>query len=218
MTLTVSGNAMGFLLNDGFEMGTLEGWANAVGGVSVIPEAVMDGGQFGMKAQINGAAPAYVVDQSPGGAASYHASFYFNPNGFDTLADSVDIFTGVAAGSNAIFGVQFERSAGGPEIRGWVLDNGVQTFTAWHHVNDAAQNIELVWLGQNDATFSLAVDGVVLETLTGLNTSAYLLSEVWLGPSAGLTSGMTGNLYFDGFSSRLEIVNYNQIFLPVISR
>ena len=55
---------------------------------------------------------------------------------------------------------------------------------------------------RNPASFSLYVHGGLQQTLAGLNTSAYLLDTVQLGPSVGLTGAASGTLYFDAFVSR----------------
>ena len=45
------------------------------------------------------------------------------------------------------------------------------------------------------------IDAALAQTLSGQNTSAYLLKEVRLGPSAGLPSSASGSEYFDAFAS-----------------
>jgi len=217
-TINVSGNVLAALLVNGFETGDLTGWAAATGGVSVSPEAAMDGGQYGLRAPLNGLTPAYVVDETPTAAASYHVSFFFDPNSVDTFGEAVDIFVGRNADNAPIFGIQFESSAGIPEVRAWALSNGSPIYTAWHDIADAPQKLELVWWSQTDGSLSLWLDGVQLEALNGLDTSADLLEKIWLGPSQGLTGAMSGVFYFDGFNSRLEYFNITRIYLPMMVR
>ena len=51
------------------------------------------------------------------------------------------------------------------------------------------------------ASASLYINGALAQTLTNLNTDAYKLNAVLLGPSSGLNAAWTGTLYFDDFSS-----------------
>jgi hypothetical protein len=46
------------------------------------------------------------------------------------------------------------------------------------------------------------VDGVLQQTLTGLNTAAFTVDTVLLGPSGGLVATAGGTPYFDQFESR----------------
>jgi len=82
-----------------------------------------------------------------------------------------------------------------------VLRSGGQTSTSWYTISNAAHAIEIDWQSAASASSRLYIDGVLKQTLSGLNTSAYLLDSVRLGPSAGLGGGSSGTEYFDSFVS-----------------
>ncbi len=108
-----------FIFANAFSAGAL-GWAGLVGNVAFIAQAAMGvAGGLGMAAPapvVPAAAlsaetllPSYVYDTSPDNEAVYDASFYFNPNGFDTGDGPVDIFVGLDQDSLPVFGVQYEQ-------------------------------------------------------------------------------------------------------------
>ncbi len=213
-SLTVSGNTPAAIFNNGFETGDLTGWGQAVGAVAVTDAAALEGG-FGLQATLS-QNPAYVVDQRPMAEASYRASFLFHPNGADTAGEQHDLFVGRSVDGTVLFGIAFERSVDGPEVRAWVRQGGVEASTGWNHVADAPNHLEIVWEAGADATFAFLLDGVEVETLTGLDTSAYRLEEVWLGPSGNLSAGMSGVEFFDSFQS-VRSITYS-VFLPMVMR
>jgi FtsP/CotA-like multicopper oxidase with cupredoxin domain len=213
----VTGNNANNVFMDGFETGAFAAWSRTVGAVSIVPEAAMEGA-LGMKALLSGSAPAYAVDTNPAAETSYRASFYFNPNDADTLGQAHDLFVGHSADGTRIFGIQFETGASGPEVRAWVRSGGVDTFTNWYPIANAAQQLAIEWKSGADATFGLSVDGALQEALSGLDTAAYQLEEVWLGPSGGLVDGMSGSEYLDSFVSMREASAQHKIYLPMISR
>lgn len=217
VTLRVRGNLLGGILADGFETGSLVSWQAAVGNVNAAEAAALEGA-WGLAVQLNGTEAAYVVDQTPMDEADYHASFLFNPNDADTAGSSHNLLLGLNADSTPILGIQFETGAGGPEVRGWVRSGGVETFTNWHHVANATQRIGLAWHSGADATFDLLIDGQVVETLGGLDTTASRLEEVRLGASSGMAAGMTGTEYLDSFTSSRTLAPSHVVFLPLIRR
>ncbi len=204
------------IFSDGFESGDLAAWSAAVGAVSVIPEAAMAGTAQGMAAVVNGVTPAYAVDSTPSYEARYQASFYFHPNGTETSGGQHEILLGRDERGLTIFGLQFEHNApGGYEVRAWARTRSGQVFTNWHEFSNAAHLLELAWESGPAAALGLSVDGTVLQRLTGLDTSNYLVDEVWLGPSSGLVDGMAGTEYFDQFNSTRGIYN---TYLPLVIR
>jgi hypothetical protein len=193
---------------DSFTSGDLVAWnGGAVGPVSAAAAAAMDGDVFGMQAVINGNTPGYVTDLTPIQEPEYHARFYFNPNGTLTGQNQAyAIFSGADAADTTIFRVQYRRQnqgGGTYQIRASALSGGAFVNTAWNTItpNDP-HSIEIAWASGNPASFSLSIDGGLAEELTGLDTSAYLLDAVQLGPSVGLANQASGTLYFDAFASR----------------
>ncbi|MGC9468009.1 MAG: multicopper oxidase domain-containing protein [Anaerolineae bacterium] len=198
---------------DSFASGDLTTWnGGAVGPVSAAATAAIDGDGFGMEAVMAGITPGYVTDLTPAQEPSYHARFYFNANSALTGQNQAyTIFAGVDAVNTTIFRVQYRRQnqAGGTyQIRASALSGGAFTNTAWYTIDPTTPHwIEIDWASGANASFSLYIDsGTSVETLTGLDTSAYLLEAVHLGPSDGLTSNASGTLYFDAFVSRRQTV------------
>jgi hypothetical protein len=160
-------------------------------------------GIYGMQAALGGGtAPGYVADGTPALEKSYHARFYFNPHSANPGAGQVTIFSGLNAAGTTIFQVQFKRNGSNYQVRGAVLGSGGTTYTNWFAVaNNAAHPIEVAWQSGTSASFQFYTDGTLKQTLSALNTSAYVLDTVRLGASAGLVNAASGALYFDAFAS-----------------
>jgi FtsP/CotA-like multicopper oxidase with cupredoxin domain len=193
---------------DSFASGDLTAWnGGAVGPVSVTAAAAMDGDGFGMEAVMAGITPGYVTDLTPAQEPSYHARFIFNANSALTgQNEAYTIFSGADAADTRIFRVQFRRQnqrGGTWQIRASALSGGAFVNTAWQTITpDDPHSIEIAWESGVGASFSLFIDGGLAEELNGLDTSAYLLEAVELGPSADLVNQASGTLYFDAFVSR----------------
>jgi hypothetical protein len=156
---------------------------------------------MGMQSTISGNTPSYVEDGSPANETSYHARFYFNPNGTSTGAAATDILTGLNSAGRIIFRVQYRTSGSNYQVRAGVLNSNITTYTSWFTISNAAHPVEIAWLSNTSGPFSLYVDGALKQTLTNRNTSAYLLDRVRMGPSSGLGSSVLGTEYFDDFVS-----------------
>lgn len=182
-------------------------WSATTGNAAVTAAAALDGDGAGLAVTMAGITPGYVTDLTPAGEPSYHARFYLNPNGALTGNNQAyTVFAGQNAAGTTIFRVQFRRqnAAGGTyQVRASALSAGAFVNTDWFNINNNAANpVEIAWASGPAASFSLYVHGGLQQTLTGLDTSAYLLDTVQLGPSVGLTGAASGTLYFDAFVSR----------------
>jgi len=214
--LTVRGRGANAIFADGFEAGNTNAWSQAIGAVSVVPDAAMSGTTLGLAAAVNGTAPAYVVDTTPHLEGRYWAFFYFNPNGTDTAGGHHDILAAYDGRNIPIFGVQYEHNAGGGyELRLWVRTTEGLVFGPWYEVDNAAHRVEVMWTSDPATTAFLLVDGVQAHSLVNLDTMGYLLEEVRLGPSTGLLDGMTGVEYLDEFTSIRAIFS---TYLPLVTR
>lgn len=192
----------GTIFSDGFEAGNAAVWASSTGPISVTNAAALSG-NYGLQAVLSGNTPGYVVSNSPANELNYNARFYFNPNNTGTGTGQHDIFSGSNSAAKVLFRVQYRKTSTGVlQVRGLVVDiNSVTTSTNWYTISNAAHAVEISWHSAGSASFSLYIDGTVKQTLSGLNTSGYLLKQVRLGPSASLNSSTTGTEYFDNFSS-----------------
>jgi subtilisin family serine protease len=194
---------------DGFEGGTLGAWSSSTTGsgrLSVTAGAALVGAR-GMQAQINSTTGIYVTDLSPASEASYHARFYFTPNGLATSTSPHDIFVGRSSAGDQLFRLQLRKSSGSYQLRVVALTNSGSTkSTGWYTITNAKHAIELAWQAgstssSTDGSASLWLDGTLKETIGALADGKYRLEEVRLGPSSGLTSGTSGSEYFDAFVS-----------------
>jgi hypothetical protein len=205
INLTRTAPAVTNLLLDGFESGDLGSWSSVVGSMEVAGAASLDAGSYGLRAVIDGSAPAYVVDQSPNAEKDYRAGFLFNPHWSYNGGNDQDIFVGRDGQGNAIFGLQYRDgySAEGAGVRAWALAGGEKVYTAWAALKtNARQSLSLSWRSDAAGTLFFMVDGKAVQALTGLDTSASVLEEVWLGPSGGLSEQAFGTQFFDGFESQ----------------
>lgn len=220
--LVVSNNNAITILADSFEAG-LGQWTTLVGPVITSPDAAIapDGGTQGLLAQIDAGAPAYLSYIMPAGEFDIHASFYFASNVAGLSAQPHDILVGLTDGA-PIFGIQVQAAGGEAtsfSVRGWALSGGVPLYTNWHSLADSAHKLGIGWQAGTAASVYLAADGVVVETLDGLDTADYTLYELWLGPSGGLDPAMSGAEYFDGLEfTRTPQVDMFRIFLPLVVR
>jgi hypothetical protein len=201
-TTVLNVESLGAIFSDGFESGNFSAWSATFGAparISVTGAAALQG-SFGMRALITGNTPGYVTDNTPANETGYHARFYFHPNA--TVENGHQIFVGRNTAGTIIFRVEYRRTnAGVLQIRARVLRSGGQTSTSWYSITNAAHAIEIDWQSSAIASFRLYIDGALKQTLSGMNTSAYLLDSVRLGPSAGLGGGSSGTEYFDSFVS-----------------
>jgi subtilisin family serine protease len=188
---------------DGFESGNFSAWSAVTGSssLSVTTNAALVG-QKGMKVVLNGNTPAYVTDDTPLGETNYHARFYFHPNGTATGGAATNIFVGLNKSGQNVFNVQYRKSNSTYQIRaGILLSDGSRIFTAWYAITNVAHAIEIAWEAKTNASFTLYIDGILKQTLSGKNTSNYSIERVRLGPSGGLTTSTVGTEYFDAFVS-----------------
>jgi subtilisin family serine protease len=197
------------IFSDGFESGDLNQWSAAVtdgGRLNVSSQAALVGTQ-GMQALLNSTRPIYVLDTSPAAEATYHARFYFAPNSISMPKNKThDVFTGRNSTGNAIFKLQLQVTSGKYQLRGVsLLGNGKTTTTSWYTISNSAHAVEITWQAASttkgsDGLFSLWVDGLLMQTRSGIANGGYRLEEVLLGPH-NIPAGTSGSEYFDAFSS-----------------
>ena len=200
-----------------FDFG-LTDWTDQIGNLQVNTAAAMgDNGWLGLEASWDEDDPedsyqsAYVSHQIGEGLGSYMVNFSFDPNS-TVLASPVDIFTGLDAAGEKIFGVQIQSLAGNPglyQVRGWAKTEISDIFTDWVTVSDAEQNIQLDWQSDAASSLNLYIQEEMVASVGG-DTSLYQLVEERFGPSTDIedsTLSPTGmnstpqTVYLDEFIS-----------------
>ena len=185
---------------DGFEAGNMSAWSATTGSPVVNTAAAMNG-TYGMAVVLSPGIQGFVTDNTPAALTSYNARFLFNPNASRTVNGVETIFAGRNAGGTTIFSIEYRRPNPGsnPQIRATVLRQGGTTRTNWVNLVNAPQVIDIVWESGTATSLRLYVDGVQRQVRNNLNTSAYQVETVNLGPLAGLVNGTQ---YFDSFTSK----------------
>jgi len=155
---------------------------------------------------VAGGVAGFVTDGTPVLDGQYHARFYFNRNGMVANGSTLVIFNGLNAAGTSIFQVQYRTSGGTPQVRFGVRSGNNLTFTGWNPILNAGWNrVEISWLSGPSTVANLYLNNTTY-TLSGLNTNAYKLDAVRLGPSANLGT-LNGTLFFDDFvSTRTTVI------------
>jgi len=187
---------------DGFESGNFATWSGSSGSASrigVTAGAALNGSSFGLRTVLTGNTPSYLIDNRPTNEASAHVRFRFDPNTTTTAGLITTILQGRTGAGVTAYWVQYRTSAGAYQVRGLVQRSGGTTATNWFTVTDAPHAIEIAWASAASTSFSLYTDGTLRQTLTGLNTSSWKVETTWLGPSAGLATGVSGTEFYDDY-------------------
>ena len=186
---------------DGFETGNLSAWSSQSGGstrIGVSTAAALTG-VYGMRTVISGATPSWVQDDRPANQASAHVRFRFHPNGTTTSGLTTTTMLGRSGNGTALFRVEYRTSGGNRQLRALVHRTGGDTTTSWFTVTNTAHAVEIAWASAASSTFTLSIDGVVRQTVSGLSTGNWRLEMVRLGPSAGLATGVSGTEFYDDY-------------------
>lgn len=197
------------IFSDGFETGNFSAWSTTGGNAARISvtSGAAQAGTYKMQAQVLSGTSGYVQDNSPFTDTTYHTRFYFNPNNYNTgnggNPAGIVIFRGLDAANATVFQVEYRASNNVRQVRLVVSRSGGTTATNWFAVNNNAWNaIEISWTSGNSTSAALYTAGTLRQTLTGLNTSAFILDTVRLGPQpTGATLPNSGTVYFDNFAS-----------------
>jgi hypothetical protein len=192
------------IFQDGFASGTLAAWSktNRLTTANVTSQAALHGiDPYGLRVTVAGATNHFLIDSTPVSEPSYHARFYLDPNATTTGSGTWTLLVARNGGGTQLVSLQFTAASGGtPQLRLSMRSSGAIVTTSWATVSDAPHPIEVAW-SATAGTASLAVDGVVLASRSGLGNATQRIEEVRLGPSGGLTGGSAGVLYFDDFIS-----------------
>jgi FtsP/CotA-like multicopper oxidase with cupredoxin domain len=197
------------IFSDGFESANFALWS-ATGGTAgriSVTAASAQAGSFGMAALVSGGTSGYAQNNAPTNETSYHARFYFNPANLTNVnATARTIFVGLNSANANVFTVQLRRNGGNYQVSAVVSRAGGTTTTNWFNIgNTGFTAIEIGWQNAASASFTLYTGGTLRQTLTALNTSAFTLDTVQLGPQ-GTLGTVGGTAYFDSFASTRNTV------------
>jgi hypothetical protein len=188
---------------DGFEAGSAGRWSRRTGGtrLAVVPAAAM-AGRLGLAVTVKSGMRAYVSDSRPKAAVRYHARFAFDARRLVTFGRNLDVFTGIDRAGKVILRLQYRRSASGSgQVRLGARRADGTTYTRWASLPAGPHTLEVGWRSGRTSTIKLWLDGVAVASASRLDTHTHKLESVRLGPSAGLTRSMRGELRFDRFVS-----------------
>ena len=200
---------MADLFNDPFETGDVSLWsASQIGGgdLSVATAAKLHG-SYGLSVLINDTGALWVRKDFASPNTRFRCRVYIDPNGL-TMANGdefVILDTYKAAGASLTFRLSLVRSGGIYYV--FVVD---RTDDAWNKLSanqgltDEPHYIEVDWQASsaplaNNGTFSIWVDGIDVQTVTGIDSDTGEVSQVYLGVTSGLDAGTSGTFYLDDF-------------------
>ena len=187
---------------DGFESASLARWSSATGLSRLkVTTAAATGGVLGLSASLGGSLPAFVSSTSPASETAYHARFTIDAHGTSTRGYTIALFAGRDSHGSTIFTIDYKRGSTGAWIRASARRAGGTSYTGWARLPSGVHSIELSWTSARLGGIRLWLDGVAGPSRSGLDTHAYLLEGIRLGPSAGLVGGLRGTFTLDRFVS-----------------
>jgi len=172
----------------------------------------------GLIVNIDGANPAYVVDNTPGTLTSpsvseYVARFYLAQNGLVLGAgEELVVFEALDASSNPVFSVILRDDNSVRKLKLVAYENGGSSVTNMGSeltLADGWRAIQVSWkAGSGTGSLALKVDGVAAaapQNLANLSNDTLTVSSVKLGvvntsPAVSL-AGSSGNVMLDAFQS-----------------
>lgn len=197
------------IFSDGFESGNLDAWYDAQidgGDLSVSASAAVEG-NYGLQAGIDDTTLLYVEDLSPMDETHYRARFYLDPN---SLAMATSDRLVLLMDNGSVFDVSLGRMAGAYVITAGIKDDGGSlTSTTTYEISDDWHGVEIEWAaassaGADDGYLKLWIDGVLQETVGGIDNDTRRVKSVQLGAVEGLDAGTSGTFYLDAFASRRQ--------------
>ena len=207
----VPSTPVGMIFADGFERGNLTAWTAAAtdGGDLSASAAAALVGSYGLQATVDNNTSIYVRDDTPALETQYRASFRFDPNSIAmTNNDSHNIFLGLSTAQALQIGLRY---VGGYQIQARALnDQTAYMSTSWHPLTDAPHQIAVEWWaasgpGAANGGLRLWLDGVLLQTVSGIDNDTRRIDQARLGAVSGIDTGTRGVYYFDDFESQRSI-------------
>jgi RHS repeat-associated protein len=165
-------------------------------------------GYSGLELTIANNSNLFVQDDAPDGEKYYRARFYMNVDGLSLATNDQFNYFNALSSTNSAFKVQMQKITTGKQIRLEInIDGGGTIATSWYDLTSGWHAIEVQFQaagteGANDGTASLYLDGVLKQTLTGIDNDTLSVDSVRMGAVYGIDTGTRGTIYFDDFDSR----------------
>ena len=145
-----------------------------------------------------------LIDETPVNQDSFNVRFSFDINGLSMLDGERFRFMQVKMGAERPFFIVLKYQSGQYWIQlNTLLDDLTKVKTGWYLLSDAQRTIEVDWRvadapGSDDGYALLYLDGVVLESLTGLNNDTITVDTLKVGYTSRLEGkSISGTFYVD---------------------
>jgi RHS repeat-associated protein len=207
-TPTVTSIPSGSLFSDGFESGDLSAWTNATtdGGDLAVSSTSAHTGSYGLQAMIDDTQEISVYKDLSVEVSAVKTEIDLDPNSL-SMGEWNSFYVLEARnlqGFSQLWGLSLRYSEGSYRLILRVRsDGGTYNYTALYPISDDWHTLGVEWQassadGANDGTATLWIDGVAVETLSGLDTDTYQLGRFKLG-AWSMASTTTGTLNLDNF-------------------
>ena len=201
-----------FIFADGFESGDYSNWdetkihSGGSGSLAVNGTAAIFG-SYGLEL---GGLDSYVfiVDKTPAHELRYRVRFYINVSTLNTpeIGRHVILMTKDGYSNNSRITLKWDGV--NYSVFGEIRDeaNDFSFTTSRYNIQNGANYIEMDLKmasspGGTDGHYSLWVNGIHVETISGIDNHGHWVDSVFLGDYTGY-KGTTGSLYIDSFESR----------------
>ena len=175
--------------------------------VTADPAAVYEG-NCGLRLNLDGTSTGWVKDPTPGtvpAVTEYVARFYaYIDDAQLANGEGFTLFNAGDASANELFGLEVKGSASGPVLHLYAWDGAVKEAAGDVSVPSGWRAIILHWTtGAGNGAIKLSVDRTQdMQTITGLSNASQVIDSVNLGVVSGNSTGISGMIDVDAFTSR----------------
>jgi hypothetical protein len=196
------------VFSDNWESGNLSAWDTVKDGDTDLSANTMSSysGLYGLKAILDDTTSAYIRDTLPSVQKNSVVNFYFNPNSFS--AGSANIFkvddssspnkiaaqvTVANTNSNYTVYAATQNDAGS-----WSITPSFAITNTWHNIG--VEFKAATASGANNGYVKFWVDGVLKQTISGLDNDTIHVDRQSLGITAVGNGSPLGSIYFDNYT------------------
>jgi RHS repeat-associated protein len=214
-TVTPTATPADLIFADSFESGDFSAWSYYTpSGDLFVDTAARIVGNYGLRNVVDNNGARFVQDDTPGGESSYHARFYFDPNGIQMNSGNHVVFQGyqanptgwpkavvrVEVGKDKDTGLYQVRAAIRKNNNDWVF-SPAYAFSDYHHA------FELRWRAgtgsiRPDGVLQFWLDGALKYSQTNVDNHTHRVDFVRLGVVENPDVNTSGSHCLDHFESR----------------